>query len=167
MLNSPSGSMCDGELPTLPPRRVGWTAAIAALAGALAVSLPAHAQEEEAQDSSPLLSVELNAMQQVDQACRMTFVAANRLGAELEQAAFEIALFDTDGLVSRLTVIDFRDLPDGKTRVRQFDISDVDCGSVGRVLINDATQCSGDGVAEDACISALATSAASDIEFGS
>lgn len=115
---------------------------------------------------APALAVELNAVQPTDKGCRFTFVVTNGLGGTVASAAFELVLFDKAGMVSRLTIVDFKDLPDGKTKVRQFDFSGVDCGNLGRVLVNDATQCSGEGIEERACIASLRTSTRTDIEFG-
>src|SRR5690349_18725385 len=62
------------------------------------------------------LSLELNALQPSDKGCRLTFVIANHLSGDISKAAFEIALFDRTGVVDRLTVLDFRELPHGKTK---------------------------------------------------
>ena len=114
----------------------------------------------------PTLTIELNALQPTDNGCRFTFMVTNALGATLDSAAFELVLFDKAGMVNRLTLVDFKDLPDGKTKVRQFDFSSVDCGNVGRVLINDATQCTGTGIDPKACIANLKTQTRADVTFG-
>ena len=121
---------------------------------------PAMAQE------SPSLLVELNALQPSERGCRFTFVVTNRLGGELKSAAFELVLFDKAGMVSRITVVDFKELPEGKTKVRQFDFSGIDCGNLGRILVNDATECSGTGVEPKACIRYLKTETRSETVFG-
>jgi hypothetical protein len=125
---------------------------------------PAAAQEANA----PALSLELNALQPSEGGCRLTFVVANGLGANVSRAAFELVLFDAEGLVDRMTVVDFQDLPADKTKVRQFDFKGTSCDQLGRVLINDATDCAGDGIAPDACIRNLKTTTkSSSVEFGS
>ena len=139
------------------------------LTAALLASAPvfgAAAQEAEGSSSAPVLSVELNALQSTDKGCRFTFVVANQLGGALESAAFELVLFDKAGMVSRLTIVDFKDLPAGKTKVRQFDFSGVDCASLGRVLVNDATECKGSGIDARACIHNLKTETRTDTAFG-
>jgi len=114
----------------------------------------------------PSLAIELNALQPAENGCRFTFMVTNTLGATLDAAAFELVLFDKAGMVSSLTLVDFKDLPDGKTKVRQFDFSGVDCGNLGRVLINDATQCAGTGIDPKACIANLKTQTRADVTFG-
>lgn len=139
------------------------------LTAALLATAPisgAVAQEAEEPSSAPVLSVELNALQSTENGCRFTFVVANQLGGTLETAAFELVLFDKAGMVSRLTIVDFKDLPAGKTKVRQFDFSGVDCASLGRVLVNDATECKGSGIDARACIHNLKTETRTDTAFG-
>ena len=109
------------------------------------------------QDNAPAsrLSLELNAMQQVEGACRIVFLAENRLGADLAALSFETVLIDADGVVDRLTLFDFQSLPEGRMRVRQFDLEGAQCGHIGRVLINGAAACEGEGLSGDECIGKL------------
>ena len=113
-----------------------------------------------------VLSLELNAAQPSEKGCRLTFGVNNALGTNLSKAAFEIALFDEAGVVDRLTVLDFKDLPAGKTKVTRFDLAGADCGKLGRVLINSATECAGNGIEPAACMRALKTSTKTAIAFG-
>ena len=122
---------------------------------------PAHSQEDP-----PALALELNAVQPSQKGCRLTFVVMNGLGTKVSRAAFEVALFNDLGVVDRLTVLDFRDLPSGKTKVARFELAGTDCSKVTRVLINGATDCQGDGVAPEACMNQLRTTAKARIEFG-
>jgi hypothetical protein len=115
---------------------------------------------------APTLSLELNGAQASDKGCRLTFVVTNALGAELANAAFEIALFNDAGVVDRLTVLDFKELPAGKTKVTRFDLAGTDCARIGRVLINTATECSGPAVEPGACMRGLKTSTKTGIPFG-
>jgi len=115
----------------------------------------------------PALRLELNALQPSKEGCRLTFVIANDLGKSLDKAAFEMALFNDAGVVDRLTVLDFKDLPAGKTKVTRFDLPGVDCGKIGRVLVNSATACSGAGIDAKACIRDLKTTSRAKVGFGS
>ncbi|MBX3573123.1 MAG: hypothetical protein KF694_12300 [Mesorhizobium sp.] len=121
-----------------------------------------------AQTTAPerYVSLDLNALQPSEGGCRLTFVVANDLATTIDRAAYEMALFDKAGVVDRLTVLDFKSLPSGKTRVSRFDLKGVDCANVGRVLINDATECTGPGTAPDACLAALETRSTSGVTFG-
>ena len=112
------------------------------------------------------LTLELNALQPSERGCRFTFMATNGLGGDLSSAAFELVLFDKAGMVSRITIVDFKDLPEGKTKVRQFDFSGIDCANLGRILVNDATECAGTGIEPKACIRYLKTETRSETVFG-
>ncbi|TGU93562.1 hypothetical protein EN794_029440 [Mesorhizobium sp. M00.F.Ca.ET.151.01.1.1] len=140
------------------------TTSLRLLTSALAMSLamvPAWAKQ-----SAPVLTLELNAAQPSDKGCRLTFLVSNNLGADLIKAAFEIALFNEAGIVDRLTVLDFKDLPAGKTKVTRFDLAGTDCTKVSRVLINSATECAGTGVEPAACMRKLKTDTRTGIAFG-
>ncbi|TGQ94444.1 hypothetical protein EN851_02390 [Mesorhizobium sp. M8A.F.Ca.ET.208.01.1.1] len=140
------------------------TTSLRLLTSALAMSLamvPAWAKQ-----SAPVLTLELNAAQPSDKGCRLTFLVSNNLGADLTKAAFEIALFNEAGIVDRLTVLDFKDLPAGKTKVTRFDLAGTDCTKVSRVLINSATECAGTGVEPAACMRKLKTDTKTGITFG-
>ncbi|MGB3897993.1 MAG: hypothetical protein WA973_05495 [Mesorhizobium sp.] len=135
------------------------------LSAAVATALTGNAVAQEAKPASAL-TLELNGAQPSDKGCRFTFVVTNDLGASLTKAAFEIALFNDAGVVDRLTVLDFKDLPAGKTKVARFDLSALDCSKVSRVLVNSATECVGDGIAPTACLGQLKTAAKAPISFG-
>lgn len=131
-----------------------------------AVALSAAAGPAPAQDAAPALRLELNALQPSEKGCRLTFVVTNSLGGELARAAFEIALFDTQGVVDRLTVLDFRELPEGKTKVSRFDLAGTDCAKVSRVLVNHTTECAGTGIEPAACMRGLKTETKTGVAFG-
>lgn len=138
-------------------------ALLAVLALSLAATGPTFAQD----NAGPTLSLELNALQPTEGGCRLTFVVQNGLSTLLEKAAFEVALFDGNGQVNRLTILDFKDLPAGKTKVRRFDLNGSKCEEIGRVLINDATECAGPGVDPKTCIRQLKTGSKAGVTFGS
>ncbi|WP_082546657.1 hypothetical protein [Rhizobium sp. Root483D2] len=129
---------------------------------ALSTAVPALAQDAAATGT---LSIEINDLTPSEKGCKLTFVAANALPQSLSKASFEFVLFDEKGLVERMAVLDFRDLPAGKTKVRQFDLPGTKCEAVKSLLINDAPVCAGEGVAKDACMKALKTGSKSPVEL--
>lgn len=131
----------------------------------LLLALTTASASLEAQEAGALL-LELNAVQPSDKGCRLTFVVTNQLGADLDRASFELALFDQSGVVDRLTVLEFRDMPRAKTKVSRFDLAGVDCGKLSRVLVNEAKDCVGAGIEPAACMRGLQTSAKAAIAFG-
>jgi len=122
-----------------------------------------------AQDSAPApsLALELNALTSSETGCRVSFLATNKLGTELTRSAFEIALFGAGGGIERLVSLDFKAMPEGKTRVLQFDIGELGCDKVSRVLINDVVACEGTGLDPRICLAGLSTvSRLPGVEFG-
>lgn len=124
----------------------------------LVLACPVQAEDK------PSLMVELNAVTAQDQACRLTFVVESKLGADLNALVYETVLFNKDGQVMTMTLFDFGAVPNGRPRVRQFDLPETDCASIGRVLLNDTHTCQGDGLAEGICIEALKWSSRTEIE---
>ena len=139
-------------------------AAITVMAATFALLGADMASAEET--PSARLVLELNALQPSDKGCRLTFVVSNKLGQHLTKAAFEIALFSDTGVVERLSILDFGDLPADKTKVTRFDLAGTDCAKVGRVLVNSATECVGEGVDPRLCMRALKPQSKSSVEFG-
>ena len=135
---------------------------VKAAALVLLLGLPAVAQE-----AAPLsLALELNALQPTETGCKVTFLATNQLGAPLDRTAIETALFDADGAIDRIVTLDFKGLTEGKTKVLQFELSDLPCGGIGRVLINDISACEGVGLPPTACLDNLQTTTRPEITFG-
>lgn len=133
----------------------------------LATLCAAPALAQEATPPAPALALELNALTPSDTGCRVTFLATNRLGTELTRSAFEIALFGAGGGIERLVSLDFKAMPEGKTRVLQFDIGELGCDTVSRVLINDVVACEGTGLDPKVCLGGLSTvSRLAGVEFG-
>jgi hypothetical protein len=110
------------------------------------------------------LSVELNAAEDTGGGCRLTFLADNALGADLSSLVLETVLITREGLVERLTLLDFQSLPQGRTRVRQFDLPGLACADLGRVLFNAAATCTGAGLTPDSCMAGLRPGTRLDVE---
>jgi hypothetical protein len=136
--------------------------ALAMLASTLTVSC-ALAQETT---PAPALALELNAVQPVEGGCRVTFLATNTLGASVDRAGIEMAFFTADGGIDRIVTLDFTGLTQGKTKVLQFELSDLPCENIGRLLVNDIAACEGAGLAPDACLKGLVTTARPPVPFG-
>ena len=88
------------------------------------------------------IELELNTAADVDGGCRLTYVATNSSPVSLEKISYEVAVYDLDGFVKPLLVLEFGWLPSGKTRVVQFDLPEMACGSISRILVNGPAECS-------------------------
>ena len=137
------------------------TVRFAAVAAGMVMAVSSVAQAQDA--ASAKLDVELNALAPSQKGCMMTFVAENNLQAPINKVSFELAFFNDKNAVDRITVLDFRDLPQGKKRVRQFDMPNVKCESVTRILINDTPVC--DGPVAGVCMKGLVTRSQISVPF--
>jgi len=131
---------------------------------AMLFALCATASAQEAANTTTL-SLELNAVKQIDDACQMTFLVRNQLGADIDDLAFEFALFGADGGIQQLVTLDFNGVATNKTRVLQFAIPQLACSSLTRILVNGATACAGPALAKTACIDKLVLNGRPDISF--
>ena len=117
-----------------------------------------------AQDSS--FALELNNASEIENGCRLTYVATNNTGIALTETSYEVAIFDAEGRVQNLLVLEFGQLPVAKTRVVQFDLPALTCGNISRIVVNNLAACvSADGT-HDVCLSSLVTSSRTDMQFG-
>lgn len=132
-----------------------------ALCGLCAATLPATLAAQET--GVPALSVELNAQEQVEAGCKLSFLIRNGGEGAIEKAVYETVLFDTGGQVERLTLFDFGALPPGKPRLRQFVVPDLQCEALGQILVNGASTCEAD--APGACMDGLTVSSRTDVEM--
>lgn len=87
------------------------------------------------------IELELNTAADTNGGCRLTYVATNSSSTALEKISYEVAVYDVDGIVQRLLVLEFGWLPSGKTRVVQFDLPDQACASISRILVNGPVEC--------------------------
>lgn len=120
-------------------------------AAATLAAAPAAAEEE----IGARLAIELNTARSVESGCELSFLATNGHDGDVEAAVFEAVLFDTEGRVERLTLLDFGTLPAGRPRVRQFVLPETNCEALGEVLFNGATDCAAGDLGPGACTAGL------------
>lgn len=130
-----------------------------------AVLMAAHAMPTLAQDQPKEFSIQLNNLQPVSDACRMSFVIRNGIGAEIRDASIELVLFDKQDAVARMLAVNPGRLPAGRTRVKQFDVKGLACDQVGRLLLNDVKRCKGDGLTPAICLDAAKPSSRINVPF--
>lgn len=134
---------------------------LATLCTGLLMSSTLAAQE------TPRLSLELNGAAETDTgSCRLTYVATNQTGLALDQTAYEVAIFDNEATVTRLLVLEFGGLVEGKTKILQFDLGGTPCSGISRIVINDAAACSVAGQENPICMQAITASSRTAIQFG-
>jgi len=143
-----------------PLRTLSFSAAFAC--GALAPG--AVSAQSNAAGGSFML--ELNNAQTEGQGCRLTYVATNESGMDIEEIGYEVAVFDTEGVVDRLLILEFGRLADGRTKVVQFDLTEAGCEGISRLLVNGVAACTAADGSEPDCLGMLRTEARGAIAFG-
>ena len=131
---------------------------LAAVALALALAAPVQAQ-------SGGLSVELNRMDPADGGCSVYFVLENGTGRSFDDLSLDLVMFDAEGVVASRLAVQFAPLPAGKTALRVFDVPDLGCNAMGRMLLNDAVGCLDAEGREGGCLQAVTTRSRTEVEF--
>lgn len=126
-----------------------WTAT--ALAAALACAAPAHAGDGR-------IALELNKLEPAGPACRAFLALRNGLAQRLETLTLDLVLFDADGVVLRRVAVEAGPLRAGKSAVRAFDVAELDCAALGRVLLNGVLACRDADGPREGCLDLIAVS---------
>ena len=132
---------------------------------ALPLSLGAGTTLAQEANPAPGIAIELSATQDEGTGCRISFLIQNQHPSDITRAVYETVLFGTQGQVVRMALLDFQDLPASRPRVRQFQIADMSCALISRVLINGAQRCQAPGLADTVCVQPLELSTRTDIEL--
>ena len=115
--------------------------------------------------AAPTISIELNRLQEIDNGCRMNLVFTNRMSQPIDLITVETVLFDQQQRVDRFLLLRARELPPGKIRVHQFDVADTQCAEIGRVLLNDVTECEGQGLDPAMCLAEVGLESRAGVPF--
>jgi hypothetical protein len=106
------------------------------LAASLALPLFAHV----ARAADETMRIELNAAENTENRCRLTFVIENKGKAAIDSLKLDLALFNTEGAVYRRMLVDMAPVRAAKTIVKTF-VTEGDCAQLGSVLVNEVTAC--------------------------
>lgn len=121
-----------------------------------------------AQDADQQFLLELNNAAPTDSGgCRLTYVATNQSSNEMTKTSYQVGIFDAGGVVRSILLLDFGNLPSGKTRIVLFDLAGQSCTDISRIVVDSAVECTlADGSASDFCMTGLSTGSRTDIQFG-
>lgn len=124
----------------------------------IALSAPAAAAD------SPL-KIDLNKLEPNGEACRAYLVLENGTDSAFSALKLDLVMFDTDGVVAKRLAVETAPLPAGKTSLKVFDMSDLPCEQVGRLLLNTVMTCADASGTRDNCLGLISTSARGTIPF--
>lgn len=114
---------------------------LAALVAALACGTATAAAQTAAPARKPGITVELNKLETVPTACRGFFLIANATTEPLRELRLDVFLFDKGGVILNRVGLNFSDIRAERSRVMIFDVPNISCNDVGRLLINDVLAC--------------------------
>ncbi|MCG6897157.1 MAG: Tat pathway signal sequence domain protein [Thiocapsa sp.] len=122
----------------------------------LAVSAVATADE---------IKLELNKLEPQPNACRAYLVFDNSSGSAIDALLLDLILFDRDGVIARRLAVDTAPLRAAKMTVKLFEIPDLACADIGRILVNEVLDCRDANGEHDDCIERLSVSSRADAEL--
>ena len=141
-------------------------AALGQTAPDTAPDLPAAtAAATEPAEAAGEISIELNKLESTPNACRGYFVVDNRTPEPIEELQIDVFLFDKEGVILRRVALSFLDVRSGRTKVVLFDLADLACGDVGRLLVNEVLACTDPEGKVEGCADMVATSTRADAAF--
>lgn len=111
------------------------------------------------------VSLQLNKLEDVDANCRAYLVATNTSAQRLASLNLDLVLFNRDGVIDQRLAVEMAPLRAGKTVVKAFVLANVECGAIGRILLNDVLSCETDDGALADCLDRLDVSSLSTAEF--
>jgi hypothetical protein len=102
------------------------------------------------------INIELNRLDPAGPNCRATIVVQNTEAKPVDGLKIDLVMFDTGGLVAKRLLVDVGALARLKTIVKSFELAELGCDRIGRVLLNDVPACG--EAAASGCLDAVATS---------
>ena len=103
------------------------------------VALPALLSPALAADET--LRLELNAAENAQNSCRLSFLVENKSANALESMKVDLAVFNPQGVITRRLIVELGPVRRAKTIVKTFELEG-DCNQIGAILVNDVTACS-------------------------
>jgi len=114
-----------------------------------------------AQDQKQAINVELNRLEPSAGTCRAYVVIENATESAFSDLRYDLVIFDDSGIVARRLALETAPLPAGKTSLKVFDLADLACDRIGRILINDILECADTSGTRDDCLALLRLSSRS------
>ena len=151
--------------------RFNTTGALAAVALLLGVSAPSLAQTEPQTepgapaDAEAAVVVELNKVEQLDSACRAYLLFENGNSSRFDEFRLDLVLFDSEGVIARRIAVEAAPLRADRSVVKLFDLADLQCETIDRVLLNDIVPCADEEGARQDCVEQVELRSRADIEF--
>ena len=113
----------------------------------------------------PPLRIELNKLEANGAACRAYLLYENGGEQAFETLKLDLVMFDSSGVIARRLALASGALPAGMSSVRLFDIPDLACEDIGRVLLNDVLECRDAQGERDDCRALIQPTSRTEVPF--
>ena len=132
-------------------------------AATLAVALSAAYASAAAADG---LGLELNRLEAAGANCRIYMVASNQTDQAYSALQVDLVTFNSEGVINGRVAVELAPLEARKTAVKLFDLPEVGCDKISRILLNDIVRCETTaGPVPDCTKTAAPTSRAAAVTF--
>ena len=132
------------------------------LISAIALAAPSLADDS----AGGKVAVELNKLENNGSGCQPYLVFENKTEIDFGSLKLDLVMFDGEGIIARRVAVEGAPLPPGKMAVKVFDMPDLACDRIGRVLLNGLTACADQDGERDSCLTLLEIgSRAADVDF--
>jgi hypothetical protein len=112
------------------------------------------------------LTLELNKLAQVDNACHAYVIVNNQTAEPVGELTVDVYMFDKAGVILRGLALQFTELRPARATVVPFELPDLPCGEISRVLLNKVLTCTkADGSPVAGCGDRLSVSTKSAATF--
>ena len=116
--------------------------------------------------ASGTVTLELNKLMPAGDTCQIYFVVDNQTPQALQELTVDMYMFDEEGVILRGLALQFADLRARRETVVPFELPDLACGDISRVLLNNVLTCTNaEGAAVPACAEMVAVSTRADAAF--
>lgn len=119
-----------------------------------------------AQTAETGIALELNVLQSTDAGCRVGFLLENKHSSDVEKLEIEAVIFNAEDLIDRLLILEFGTVAASASKVRLFQLPDLQCDQVSRVLLNEVIACDGAALDASTCERSMELSNRTAIKFG-
>ena len=115
--------------------------AVILVAGGLFLSAGAQSAVEQVDKVAPGLFLQLNKLEDRDNACRVYLLVSERGGDDLQKLDADMVLLDKEGIIIKRYLVPLAPLKSQTTRVRLFDLPGSQCGDIRSILFNGVVAC--------------------------
>ncbi len=113
-----------------------------------------------AADAQPAekVTLELNQLTAGQSGCEVYMIGRNDSGRAFKTLQADLVTFTGDGVVNGRLLVEFAPLDAGKTMLRVFELPELPCEAIDRVLLNEVTRCEDGSGAVPSCTGMVETS---------